>query len=81
MKTEFLSDNFLLDTKTAEKLYHDHAAKMPIYDYHCHLAASVIADDSSWDNLTQIGTRGTKTDSYNSPTYTNRNSDYKEAFY
>jgi len=50
---EFITDYFLLQTKTARKLYHEHAAKMPIYDYHCHLPAELIATDHQFDNLTQ----------------------------
>lgn len=33
-----MDENFLLKTKTAQELYHNHAAKMPIIDYHCHLS-------------------------------------------
>ena len=33
---QFNDDNFLLQTETAQRLYHDHAAKMPIIDYHCY---------------------------------------------
>lgn len=33
----FMDGNFLLQTETSQKLYHEHAAKMPIIDYHCHL--------------------------------------------
>ena len=33
----FMDGNFLLQTETAQKLYHEHAAEMPIIDYHCHL--------------------------------------------
>jgi len=42
MAGSFLTENFLLHTKTARTLYHDHAAGMPIYDYHCHLPAHQI---------------------------------------
>jgi glucuronate isomerase len=49
----FLDDNFLLQSKTAEKLYHDYAVKMPIIDYHCHLPPDQIAADNSFDNITQ----------------------------
>ncbi len=48
---KFMDENFLLQTKTAAKLYHDHAAKMPIYDYHCHLSPKEIAEDKRQDNL------------------------------
>ena len=51
--TQFITEDFLLQTKTARLLYHEHAAKMPIYDYHCHLPAELIAADHQFDNLTQ----------------------------
>jgi len=49
-----MSEDFLLQTKPAKILYHEHAEKMPIYDYHCHLPVEQIADDHQFDNLTQI---------------------------
>jgi glucuronate isomerase len=51
--SQFISEDFLLQTYTARTLYHEHAAKMPIYDYHCHLPAKLIAEDHKFDNLTQ----------------------------
>src|ERR1700733_13567755 len=53
MKT-FLNEDFLLETKTAQRLYHDYAAGMPIIDYHCHLPVKQIAEDTNFENLTQI---------------------------
>ena len=50
---KFLDENFLLQTKTAQDLYHNHAAKMPIFDYHCHIPPNEIAEDKQFDNLTQ----------------------------
>ena len=50
----FLDENFLLQTKTAQKLYHDFAQKMPVIDYHCHLPVQQIADDINFKNLTQV---------------------------
>ena len=47
----FMDENFLLQTDTARQLYHNHAAHMPIYDYHCHLSAQEIAGDKQYDNL------------------------------
>ena len=35
--TTFMNQDFLLKTDAAKKLYHEHAAKMPIIDYHCHI--------------------------------------------
>jgi glucuronate isomerase len=55
---KFLDDNFLLETATAERLYHQHAAKMPIADYHCHLNPEFIAKDRKFDNLGQIWLEG-----------------------
>jgi len=53
MTDHFLTEEFLLQTETARRLYHDHAAKMPIYDYHCHLPVHQIASDHRFENLTQ----------------------------
>lgn len=50
---EFITEDFLLQTKTARVLYHEHAKQMPIYDYHCHLRADLIAADHKFDNLTR----------------------------
>jgi glucuronate isomerase len=58
MAEKFLSEDFLLQTKTARTLYHEHAAKMPIYDYHCHLPVEKIAADARFDNLTQAWLAG-----------------------
>ncbi len=51
---KFLDKDFLLQNKTAEKLYFDHASKMPIIDYHCHLPPDEIAEDKKFANLTKI---------------------------
>ena len=50
----FMDENFLLQTETAQKLYHEHAAKMPIIDYHCHLIPQMVADDYKFKSLTEI---------------------------
>jgi glucuronate isomerase len=50
---EFLNQHFLLNTKTAEYLYHEHAVKMPIIDYHCHLVPKQIAENRKFENITQ----------------------------
>ena len=54
----FLDDNFLLETKTAQRLYHEHAKDMPIIDYHCHLPPEDIANDRKFKNLTRIWLEG-----------------------
>jgi glucuronate isomerase len=48
---EFLDKDFVLETDTARRLYHDHAAPLPIIDYHCHLDPAMIARDHRFDNL------------------------------
>jgi len=48
----FLDQDFLLNTKTAQRLYHEYASKLPIIDYHCHLPPDQIAQDISFNNLT-----------------------------
>jgi len=50
----FLDENFLLNSKTAEVLYHQFAKDMPIIDYHCHLPPDQIAEDKNFENLTQV---------------------------
>ena len=50
----FMDENFLLQTETAQKLYHEHAAKMPIIDYHCHLIPKMVADDHRFKSITEI---------------------------
>ncbi|VBB48415.1 uronate isomerase [uncultured Paludibacter sp.] len=55
---EFINENFLLQTETAQKLYHEHAKNQPIIDYHCHLNPEFIANDRKFDNLGQIWLEG-----------------------
>lgn len=54
----FLNADFILQTATAQKLYHDFAADMPIIDYHNHLVPQQIAEDKQFDNITQIWLAG-----------------------
>ncbi len=49
-----MDENFLLQSVTAQELYHNHAAKMPIFDYHCHINPKEIAEDRQFENITQI---------------------------
>lgn len=50
----FMDENFLLQSETAQKLYHEHAAKMPIIDYHCHLSPQQVAENKRFESITQI---------------------------
>ena len=48
---QFMDKDFLLKTEAAKKLYHDHAAKMPIIDYHCHVNPKEIAENKKYKNI------------------------------
>jgi glucuronate isomerase len=61
MKTEksfFIGENFLLQSKHAVRLYHEHAARMPIIDYHNHLSPKDIAENRSFRNITEAWLEG-----------------------
>ena len=50
----FMDEDFLLTTGTAKQLYHEHAEKMPIVDYHCHIDPREIYEDIVYDNLSEV---------------------------
>ena len=54
----YLKDNFLLKTKTAEKLYEGYAKNMPIFDYHCHLPEKQILENKPFHDLFEIWLAG-----------------------
>ena len=54
MKKKFINNDFLLTTDAARELYHRHAEKMPIIDYHCHLPPREIAEDKRWNNIAEV---------------------------
>ncbi len=58
MNDVFITENFLLHTKTARELYHQFAKDQPIIDYHCHLPPKEIAENRKFDNLSQIWLAG-----------------------
>ncbi|HAX94831.1 MAG TPA: glucuronate isomerase [Bacteroidales bacterium] len=49
----FINDDFLLETKTASRLYHEFSENQPIIDFHCHLSPAMIAGDICFDNICQ----------------------------
>lgn len=51
---QFMNEDFLLETETAQVLYHEYASKMPILDYHCHISPQEIAEDRKFQNITQL---------------------------
>ncbi len=54
----FITDNFLLQSATAEELYFNHAQKQPIIDYHNHLNTQDIASDRHFDTITDAWLEG-----------------------
>ena len=50
----FITPDFMLQTETAKMLYHQHAEKMPIIDYHCHLVPQWIAENIQFRDITQL---------------------------
>lgn len=55
---EFLGENFLLSTPTAEMLYRKYAADIPIVDYHCHVSPKEIWEDRRFENISQVWLSG-----------------------
>lgn len=54
----FITDNFLLYSKTARRLYEDHAASQPILDYHSHLPPRDVAQDRRFRDLFELALEG-----------------------
>lgn len=50
----FLTDDFLLNTPFAQRLYHEVAAELPIIDYHSHLQQGEIAKRKTFRNLAEL---------------------------
>lgn len=57
MKT-FMDKDFLLYNDTAKKLFHDHAASMPIFDWHCHLSPKEIYENKQPADITELWLSG-----------------------
>lgn len=55
---EFLDEDFLLESNTAQRLYHDYAKGQPIIDYHCHLSPEEIANNRIYNDITEAWLEG-----------------------
>ena len=55
---QFNDDNFCLDNKTAEELYHKYAKEMPIIDYHCHLNPQQIFENKNFNTISEVWLAG-----------------------
>ena len=58
----FNDSNFILETETAQHLYHDYASKMPLCDYHCHLNPREIYEDRRFNNIVEVWLGGQQPD-------------------
>ncbi|HWQ90370.1 MAG TPA: glucuronate isomerase, partial [Clostridia bacterium] len=55
---KFIHEDFLLQTRTARRLYHRYAEEEPIFDYHCHLPPKDLAENRQFNNLFEIWLEG-----------------------
>lgn len=51
---QFMDKDFLLNSETSRKLFHEYAENMPIIDYHCHINPREIAEDRHFENITRL---------------------------
>jgi glucuronate isomerase len=56
--SNYIHENFLLQSPTAVRLYHDYASEEPIFDYHCHLSPKDLAENRKFNNLFEIWLEG-----------------------
>jgi glucuronate isomerase len=54
----FIHDNFLLHSASAERLYHQYAESQPIIDYHSHLPAADVGSNRRFSDLCEIWLEG-----------------------
>ncbi len=50
----YLKDDFLLENKTAVRLYETYAKNMPIFDYHCHLPEKQILENKKFNDIYEV---------------------------
>ena len=54
MSKYIFDKNFLLFTKSAQKLYKNYVRDLPIIDYHSHLSPAEITENKKFDSITDI---------------------------
>ena len=57
-QSTLLTEDFLLQSEPAKKLYFNYAANLPIIDYHNHLPPNEIATNKKFENLTEVWLKG-----------------------
>ena len=58
----FMDKDFVLETATAQHLFHDYAEKLPLVDYHCHLNPREIYEDRRFNDLAEVWLGGQNPD-------------------
>ena len=58
----FMDKEFMLQSPTAQHLYHAYAEDMPICDYHCHIPPREIYENRRFDNFAQVWLGGRNPD-------------------
>lgn len=58
MTTPFITDDFLLQSDEAQRLFHEYAKDQPIIDYHCHLPPDQIAQNHQFADLAEAWLAG-----------------------
>lgn len=54
---DYLGEDFLLPSARGRRLYHDHAAALPVIDYHCHIDPQAVADDRQFGDIAELWIR------------------------
>lgn len=54
----FMDADFLLQTETAGRLFHETAKELPVIDFHNHLSPKEIAEDMRYENIAQVWLSG-----------------------
>lgn len=54
----YITKSFLLNNKTAEKLYYTYANEAPIFDYHCHLPEKQILENKPFNDIYEVWLQG-----------------------
>jgi len=58
MSAPLIHPDFLLETETARRLYHEVARALPIIDYHCHLDPKLVSDNHQFRSMTELWLAG-----------------------
>ncbi|MBQ9459452.1 MAG: glucuronate isomerase [Oscillospiraceae bacterium] len=58
----FMDKDFLLETETAKRLFHEIAAPQPLVDYHCHISPREIYENRRFHDLTEVWLGGKQSD-------------------